>query len=172
MAAPEAVHILADEDLHSVVCGPLFHDFNWNVVNPLPGDHEVLKAIRVSSPVGPPAHILVNQDPLRPNLGKDLAEKRFFAFRCHVVKDVNQKHDIECSGWPSVADIEPMESKFGMGSYSSGPPGHPGGKIDPLMRHVEAHSLEFGTQAGHKAEKQARTATDIQNPGPFADMSH
>ena len=65
MAVDKLVELLPSVQLHTQVRNrPTDHLFNWDVVDPLPVEDEVVDSIGGGSPAGPVADVLVDQSPI------------------------------------------------------------------------------------------------------------
>jgi hypothetical protein len=88
-----------------------------------------------------------------------------------MMQNIYQKHDIERSGRPRVADVQALKRKLGAGRDTGGPAGHTGSQLDPLPRHVKPNAFKSAPHSSRKTEQQTRTATNIENPLAFAYIS-
>ncbi len=116
-------------------------------MNPLTGDQEILESIGLRHPPRTQAHVLVDQSSARPDLGRNLLKKRSLAMRRHVVQDIDEKYDVELSGWHGGIDIQPLKRKLSIRCEAGHLPCHPIREIDALPRDVESNTLELNAQA-------------------------
>ena len=66
---PEPCQILTRDDCPILGPDPLFQDLDRHIGDPLPGNHQVVKAVRKRPPTRTRAHVLINQGSVRSELG-------------------------------------------------------------------------------------------------------